>query len=61
MDGAVEASRDADFKAFMDKHLKDPAAKDDLQTIYSRAKTKCPAKHEAFCAELAAFVKEADK
>jgi hypothetical protein len=61
VDGAVAATRDADFKTFMDKHLKDPTAKDDLQTIYSRAKTKCPSKHEAFCAELAEIVKAANK
>ena len=61
IDGAAAATRDAEFKAFMEKHLKDPAARDDLETIYSRAKASCPAKNEAFCAELIEIVKTAGK
>ena len=61
VDGAVATTQDADFKAFMVKHLKDPAARDDLETIYSRAKASCPAKHAAFCAELIEVVKAAGK
>ena len=61
VDGAQACTKDADFKAFMEKHLQDPAAKDDLQTIYSRAKASCPANHEAFCTELIELVKAAQK
>lgn len=49
-----------DFKAFVQRHLKSPAAKDDLDSVYSRAKASCPPKNEAFCAELAEFVKAAN-
>lgn len=61
VDGAAEAWHNADLKAFMQKHLRDPNAKEDLDSIYSRAKASCPAKHEAFCAELAEFAKAAGK
>lgn len=61
VDAIAGSMKDAGFKAFMEKHLKDPAAKDDLESIYSRAKSSCPAKHEAFCTELADFTKAAAK
>lgn len=61
VDAIAGSMKDAGFKAFMEKHLKDPAAKDDLESIYSRAKSSCPAKHEAFCTELADFTKAASK
>ena len=57
VDGLVNAAKDDAFKAFMYKHLKDPAAKDELDSVYSRAKASCPDKHGAFCAELADFAK----
>jgi hypothetical protein len=50
-------AKDAEFKSFMEKHLLSPAAKDDLPSVYSRAKTMCPASQAAFCAELAEIVK----
>jgi len=61
VDAIAASMSDAPFKAFMEKHLTDPAAKDDLESIYSRAKSSCPAKNEAFCAQLADFVKTAGK
>jgi hypothetical protein len=61
VDAIAGSMGDAPFKAFMEKHLKDPSAKDDLESIYSRAKSSCPAKHEAFCGQLADFVKTAEK
>ena len=61
VDAIAASQQDAGFKGFMEKHLKDPAAKDDLDSIYSRAKSSCPAKHEAFCAQLADFTKAASK
>ena len=61
VDALVAATADPAFKSFMEKHLKDPGAKDDLQTILSRVKTACPAKNAEFCAQLAEFIKAADK
>jgi hypothetical protein len=51
----------ADFKAFVYAHLRSPAAKPELESVYSRAKASCPEKHAAFCAELAEVAKGADK
>ena len=59
VDGAADAWKNPELKAFMQKHLRDPNAKDDLDSVYSRAKASCPPKHEAFCAELAEFAKAA--
>lgn len=50
---------DAAFKAFVFKHLRSPAAKEDLESVYSRAKASCPPKQESFCAELAEVAKPA--
>jgi hypothetical protein len=50
---AATLEKDAQYKAFVVKHLQSPAAKDDIDSIYSRAKSSCPAKMESFCAELA--------
>ena len=50
-----------EFKAFALDHLKRPIAKDDLDSVYGRAKAECPAKHAQFCAELADFAKTASK
>ena len=61
VDGLANAAKDEGFKAFMYKHLKDPAAKDDLESVFSRAKASCPAKHADFCAELAEFANKALK
>jgi len=60
VDAFVAEMQDADFKAFVYRHLKSPAAKEELDSVYSRAKKSCPAKHEAFCAELADVVKAAN-
>jgi hypothetical protein len=59
VDGVAAAMKDAEFKAFVVRHLKSPAAKDELDSVYSRARKSCPSKHEAFCAELADIVKAA--
>lgn len=45
--------KDAPFKEFVFTHLKSPAAKDDLEDVYARAKSRCPRGLEDFCAELA--------
>ena len=52
-------SADAQFKAFVHKHMKSTSAKDDLKSLYSRVKQSCPPKNEAFCAELAEVAKSA--
>lgn len=57
VDGMAKAFGDPAFKAFAFEHLRSPAAKEDLDSVYSRAKKSCPAKHEALCAELAEMVK----
>lgn len=49
------------FREFAVKHLKSPQARDDLETVYSRAKKSCPPIQEAFCNELAEVVKAAMK
>lgn len=49
--GAVQ--KDAQFKEFVHAHLRSPAAKDDVEDVYARAKTQCPKGLDAFCTELA--------
>jgi hypothetical protein len=61
VDAFVAEMQSAPFKAFVVEHLKRPIARDDLDSVYSRVKASCPAKHEAFCAELAEIVKAANK
>jgi len=58
---AAAVQKDAQYKEFVTRHLKSPAAKDDLDAIFSRAKASCPAKLEAFCGELIEIVKPAPK
>jgi hypothetical protein len=50
---AGTVGKDAKFKQFVHAHLRSPAAKDDLEDVYSRARAQCPAGLDAFCAELA--------
>jgi hypothetical protein len=50
-------AKDAEFKAFVQKHLQSPAAKDDREDLYALAKKNCPAKQDAFCADLAEMSK----
>jgi hypothetical protein len=49
-------AKDGEYKNWIHKRLLSPAAKDDRESVYSRAKASCPAKQEAFCAELAEVV-----
>ena len=57
LDALGEAMKDQQFKAFVVKHLKRPAAQADHDSIYSRTKASCPASQAALCAELAEVVK----
>jgi hypothetical protein len=49
--GAMQ--KDARFKEFVYARLRSPAARDDLEDVYARAKSACPKGLDAFCAELA--------
>lgn len=49
---ATDAQRDSAYKAFLFKHVKSPAAKDDRDSIFSRAKSNCPMTQGPFCAEV---------
>ncbi len=50
---------DKDYREFVVKHLRDPFAKDDLESIYSRATMDCPRGMDAFCKEIAVAVRPA--
>ena len=54
---AADVQKDAAYKQFVYRHLRSPAAKDDQEAIYSRAKKSCPASIDGFCADLAEVVK----
>jgi len=54
---AAAMAKDADYKAWVEKHLMSPAAKDDREDLYALAKKNCPAKQEAFCTELSELLK----
>ena len=50
---AAAAKGDPDYMAFFIAHLKSPAAKDDRDTVYARAKRDCPKAFDDFCAQVA--------
>jgi hypothetical protein len=50
--------QDPAYKKFIHKHLQSPEAKDDRQSIYSRAKASCPMTQGQFCAETMEVVKD---
>ena len=50
---ATAMDRDPAYAAFLMKHLKSPAAKDDRESVYSRAKQSCPGNLGAFCEKIA--------
>lgn len=56
---ATRYQGDAQFKAFVNKHMGSLSAKEDVKSLYSRAKQSCPPKLDAFCAELADAAKAA--
>jgi hypothetical protein len=58
VDAFAAAMKDAGFKEFVTLHLKSPAAKDDVEAVYSRTKSNCPKGMDAFCAELGQIVRE---
>jgi hypothetical protein len=50
---ASTTRKDPQFKEFVLAHFRSPAAKDDLEDVYARAKTRCPKGLDEFCAEIA--------
>ena len=56
---ASELQADPEYKKFIYKHLDSPAAKDDRESIYSRAKNSCPPIQDEFCKDLMAKVRPA--
>jgi hypothetical protein len=49
--------KDQDYRNFVHRHLNSPAAKADLNSIYSRAKMSCPKGLESFCTDITMTVK----
>ena len=58
---AQDMQRDPEYKKFIHGHLSSPAAKDDRQSIYSRARASCPMTQGQFCEELIEVVKAPPK
>ena len=56
---AVDVQADPEYKQFIHTHLKSPAAKDDRESVYSRAKQSCPPIQDEFCKELMGVVRPA--
>ena len=48
----AETMKDDGYKAFLTKHLRSPAAKDDRPAVYSRATNSCPKGQAAMCKEI---------
>jgi hypothetical protein len=48
----AETLKDDSYKAFLTKHLRSPAAKDDRAAVYSRATNSCPKGQAAMCKEI---------
>ena len=57
VDAFAACMKEPQFKEFVIAHMKSPAAKDDLDNVYSRAARSCPKGQEAFCTELASALK----
>jgi hypothetical protein len=56
---AEKYQADAQFKAFVKKQMTSLSAREDVKSLYSRAKQSCPPKLDAFCAEIADAAKAA--
>ncbi len=50
---AEQMDKDPAYATFIVKHIKSPAAKDDRESVYSRAKASCPGNLSAFCGKIA--------
>jgi len=49
----ADTMKDPQYRDFVYSHLKSPAAKDDREAVYSRAKASCPRGLDDFCSGLA--------
>jgi hypothetical protein len=49
----ADTMKDPQYRAFVYAHIKSPAAKDDREAVYSRAKASCPRGLDDFCSGLA--------
>ena len=59
MDSLANAmQKDPEYKKFVYEHLASPAAKEDHQSVFSRAKASCPKGLDEFCAEIIEAVKK---
>ena len=56
---AKSMEKDAEYKAWVYKHLMSDAAKDDREDVYALAKKQCPSGQGAFCDDLATTLKPA--
>ena len=56
---AGATQKDADYKAFIIRHVKSPVAAEDRPDVYSRARMSCPSGLDAFCNDLADAAKTA--
>lgn len=54
---AEAIGRDPQYKAFVVAHIQSPVAKDDRESIYSRATADCPRNLSAFCNDIAEAAK----
>lgn len=54
---AKAMEKDAEYKAWVYKHLMSDASKDDREDVYALAKKQCPSSQAAFCEDLALTVK----
>jgi hypothetical protein len=55
----ADEMKDPEFKAFIEAHLRSPAAKDDISMIRSRATMSCPKGQDALCKQIAAATEAA--
>jgi len=49
--------KDKAYREFVYRHLGSPAAKSDVDSVYSRAKMSCPKGLDGFCTQIASAVK----
>jgi len=56
---AADYGRDADYKAWVNKHLMSDGAKDDREDVFALAKKNCPKGQDAFCSDLMDTVRPA--
>jgi hypothetical protein len=56
---AVDVQASPEYKKFIHQHLASPAAKDDRDSVYSRAKQSCPPIQDEFCKEFMGVVRPA--